>query len=353
LGNEADVFLRKDGKKVKINITSKDKPEVGLKISKKWQRIIDLMSEIYKVAATLIMKIESDYIKVFMKDEFSRNPYNIGQKEELCMGLYCETVLGKKKMFEVKNALKLNTWKDNPDIGFDLIYYMGVPIRWPDGELFGTLCILDDKERNFKSEFHELMLLFRDIIEEDLNFLVQNKDLKEKSRRDLLTEIWNHSHIIKLLEDEMKRAYRYKLDLSVIIGDIDNFKDINDNYGHYTGDIILKEITQIMKNQIRVNDKLGRYGGEEFLLVVPNTDLTGAYKLAERIRREIDKNKFPKGIKLTISFGMTSYQNNDALKEIINRADTLLYKAKKNGKNKSIKKNSIKISSRLFIKEYL
>ncbi len=95
------------------------------------------------------------------------------------------------------------------------------------------------------------------------------------------------------------------------MGDIDNFKEINDKYGHYTGDTVLKEISQLMKNNLRETDHLGRYGGEEFLIISPNTDLMGAYEQAERIRRRFNNFNFTNDIKITISFGVTSYQKNE------------------------------------------
>jgi len=119
--------------------------------------------------------------------------------------------------------------------------------------------------------------------------------------------------------------------------DIDHFKKINDTYGHLAGDFVLKEIAKIVKNLIRKSDICGRFGGEEFVILLPNTKLSGAMKLAERIRETIQNHTFDfngKKINVTVSIGITSVGVNDSYESLISRADEALYEAKEKGRNR-------------------
>jgi diguanylate cyclase (GGDEF)-like protein len=160
--------------------------------------------------------------------------------------------------------------------------------------------------------------------------------MKQMAVTDGLTELYNHNHIFQKLEEEVDKSKRYGNPLSIIMFDIDFFKSINDNYGHQTGDNVLKEISRTIKNSIRKIDIPGRYGGEEFLVVLPQIDLENACTTAERIRKNIeslqpDKTGVPGNV--TISGGVVSLNHETAL-QLVEKADKLLYKAKENGRNR-------------------
>lgn len=157
---------------------------------------------------------------------------------------------------------------------------------------------------------------------------------------DELTGLSNRRHILMRFNEELKRAQRLKKDLSCIMIDIDNFKEVNDTYGHLTGDRVLKQAAELILETIRSYDIAGRYGGEEFLLVLPDTNLEHAHAFAERIRIEIEENlSLQAGIQLnrsiTVSLGIASLQITDrAVDELLKRADDSLYKAKRDGRNR-------------------
>jgi len=148
---------------------------------------------------------------------------------------------------------------------------------------------------------------------------------------DGLTGLFNRMHLLSRFEEEFKRAKRLKNNLGCIMLDIDHFKSINDKHGHLTGDEVLREISLRLRNSIRIYDVLGRYGGEEFLIVLPDTDLENAKSLAERIRNNIKENLIAT-IQVTISLGITSISEKDkTINDMINRADEALYKSKNSG----------------------
>lgn len=161
-----------------------------------------------------------------------------------------------------------------------------------------------------------------------------HKQLEEIATRDQLTKLSNRRKIDEVLEYEFEKLRRYKSHISIIIIDIDKFKEINDNYGHQTGDTVLKELSQILKKNIRKADTLGRWGGDEFLIICPNTTIEEAGVLAENLRYLIEQFDFTEIKKVTSSFGIASnIQSDNLLYSIIKRADTGLYKAKESGRN--------------------
>ena len=171
------VFLREEQIFKDVAITDPKKPEINDKLLNKWKNIVNVMSEIIQVSAALIMKINPDSIGVFLKNQNKDNPYQIGVSDSLGCGLFCETVIAKNKVLYIKNALKNDVWKDGPHIDLDMISYYGLPLNWPDGESFGTICILNDKIIDLNQKSKNLLEVFRKLIEEDLNSLIKQQEL--------------------------------------------------------------------------------------------------------------------------------------------------------------------------------
>jgi len=169
-------------------------------------------------------------------------------------------------------------------------------------------------------------------------FLSYISELTENAIFDSLTGIYNKKEILEYLKKNLQNYKRYKKEpFSVMIFDIDYFKKVNDTYGHLAGDYILKQFVKIIKKLIRKSDILGRFGGEEFILILPNTKLSGAMKLARRIKDAIENYTFMfdnKPIKITTSIGITSSSLQDDVDTILMRADEALYEAKRKGRNR-------------------
>jgi diguanylate cyclase len=163
----------------------------------------------------------------------------------------------------------------------------------------------------------------------------ENKMLAEMSAIDGLTKIINHRMLIECLKSEIREANRNNNPLTITFFDIDNFKRINDSKGHVYGDRVLFDMAAIISKNIRDTDFVGRYGGEEFLVIFPNTDLAKAVKISERIRQAVEHYIFVGGLKITISGGVKQYFGEN-LKDFIHSADINLYEAKNNGKNQIV-----------------
>jgi len=162
------------------------------------------------------------------------------------------------------------------------------------------------------------------------------KKLKKLATRDTLTGIYNRYKINKLIESEITRSNRYDEDFNLLMLDIDNFKKINDTYGHDVGDYILQELSRIILNIIRETDCFGRWGGEEFMLVAPHTTEDYAVKLAQKIRTSVMEHNFEYIQQLTVSIGVTQYSHNEDKTVFLKRADKALYEAKANGRNQVV-----------------
>ena len=173
------------------------------------------------------------------------------------------------------------------------------------------------------------------------NLLLEKEELQKKlahmAMYDALTNILSRRAIMEQIESETQRTNRYERSLSILMVDIDHFKRVNDTYGHIAGDGVLREVARVLRKKIRGSDFVGRYGGEEFLVVLPETGLAQALILGEKLREGVSSLVVPvDGAELketTISLGAAEYGNEKTVDEFINRSDHWLYEAKRSGRN--------------------
>jgi diguanylate cyclase (GGDEF)-like protein len=161
-------------------------------------------------------------------------------------------------------------------------------------------------------------------------------DLFRSANEDYLTGLYNRRKITQILTAEIGRCERYHRAFSIIMIDIDDFKQTNDTFGHNSGDTLLIETADIIQRTVRNTDSAGRWGGEEFLVICPETDASGAAYLAEKIRTIIESSEFHMAGKKTASFGIAAYKDDKVVNSIVKRADDALYTAKNGGKNRVV-----------------
>lgn len=162
----------------------------------------------------------------------------------------------------------------------------------------------------------------------------KNRELERLSITDRLTGLYNRLKLDEGLERELSRAARYGTPFSVVLLDIDHFKRVNDTHGHQMGDRVLVEFANILRRTIRHTDWAGRWGGEEFLVICPETALAGAGRLAEKQRGEIATHGFPVIDGCSASYGLAEYRAGDGIESLVARADAALYRAKEGGRNR-------------------
>ena len=186
-----------------------------------------------------------------------------------------------------------------------------------------------------KEELKKLNKTLENKVEEKTKSLVEaNEKLIQLASKDTLTNIYNRRMIDEYISQETTKSKRHKSDFSLMILDIDYFKETDDKYGHQVGDEILIQICNIISNNIRESDIFGRWGGEEFILLLPQTNLDNAYIVAENLRNKIENHSFEKVGQKTISIGISQFDNIEDTKQFIKRADDAMYKAKNSGRNK-------------------
>ncbi|MGM0410667.1 MAG: PAS domain-containing protein [Bacillota bacterium] len=234
---DTEVFLRGENVFKEVSITSIIKPELSDKFLNKWQKIVNLLSEMIDVPTALIMKINEDNMEVLLKNKNKENPYEIGDKEPLGSGLYCETVIGKNQKLSIDNALNYEKWRDNPDVKLNMISYYGLPIKWPDNDIFGTICVLDNKTKNLEKNQKDLLEKFKNVIEDDLELLISKEELKKQKR--LFQKLLNYSLEGIILMDEGFKVIKANSQFEVI-------------FGYKKGEIIGKNIIDFI---IPVNEK--------------------------------------------------------------------------------------------------
>lgn len=190
----------------------------------------------------------------------------------------------------------------------------------------------------------ERMKLTKKLKETVASLQKANEEIRLLSITDPLTGTYNRGYINDQLEKEILKAQRYQFDLTLIICDVDHFKQVNDTHGHQAGDLVLKQVSHIIGTQVREKiDWVGRYGGEEFVVVLPHTNLDNACIVAERMRQALATESIPLSsespLQITASFGLSSIEQLEAtghpinMEKLIQQADQMLYRAKENGRN--------------------
>jgi diguanylate cyclase (GGDEF)-like protein len=240
---------------------------------------------------------------------------------------------------------------DNPLVTGEpfIRFYAGCPLRSPDGAKLGTLCLLDRSPRTLTSD--EIVAL-QDLAgwaegelsqvrlgETQLALIQERDEFKRRAMIDALTQVWNRGTIIEILKAEVARAARQSHALSIAMVDCDRFKEINDTHGHAAGDAVLRELAQRFRGAVRAYDAVGRYGGEEFLVVLPDCAAPPARALAERLREGVAGAAVEAGkakLATTVSVGVATLDRGSAVtwEDLVGQADAALYRAKAAGRNR-------------------
>jgi two-component system, cell cycle response regulator len=205
-------------------------------------------------------------------------------------------------------------------------------------EMFDVLRLLEESEARYEELEHRMLSLQR----ENLDLVVKNRLLSEVSSRDTLTGLYNRWFVMEKIDTELNRSIRHGSPMSLLLLDVDHFKRINDTWGHSAGDQVLQGIGKLLRECCRVYDVPGRYGGEEFCIVLPETKTGNTTAVAERIRHRLESTELPCGetsIAVTASIGiagMDEPHDGSSLSPagLIDRADRALYTAKNRGRNR-------------------
>jgi transcriptional regulator with GAF, ATPase, and Fis domain len=189
-------------------ITVKKNPEVPEETLSSWQHLVDLMARSSDVPAALIMRYDPPQIEVLLSSATEGNPYYKGERADIDMGFYCETVMNKRAPLLVPDALKDPEWAHNPDIKLGMTFYLGYPLMWPNGEIFGTICVLDRKYNNRAIQFLELICALKQMIERDLHLLIERKEILAElhHQRDYHYKILDQKTALREKEKKLQKS---------------------------------------------------------------------------------------------------------------------------------------------------
>ena len=196
-------------------------------------------------------------------------------------------------------------------------------------KLEGVLQVIVKKPKTLSREDRSLLDTVSEEIAAGIAKIKAEEKLRELTQKDYLTGLYNYQHLWQKVEEEEERGKRYGEVYSAIYLDIDNFKAYNDTYGHLEGDRVLKKLGEILKSSLRKSDSAYRYGGEEFVILLPHTKKEMARTVAERIKNRVCKNL--SFARITVSMGVT---DSDTSENVVRTADEAMYEAKREGKNK-------------------
>lgn len=236
------------------------------------------------------------------------------------------------------------TYKELFADGQNIDSIMCIPLNTYKGELIGVIVLVD---KNNGENFVEADIHITSVIATQAGFAIENANLYQLAVFDNLTTLYVRRYFLGVMSKEFKRVKRYHGHISVAMTDIDHFKKFNDTYGHQTGDMVLREVALVLKRTVRETDIAARFGGEEFIVVLPETDKTGALMFAERLRKGVEERVVASSfgpLRVNISIGVATYSNveneqekldyNDS-EELIGCADIALYKSKEGGRNRA------------------
>jgi polar amino acid transport system substrate-binding protein len=190
--------------------------------------------------------------------------------------------------------------------------------------------------KKIRLEKEKIDRLYTTLKDKELKLENANKQLEVLSSMDKLTNIYNRRKIDEVLSKEFERVSRTGVVFSLAMVDIDYFKSVNDNFGHQVGDSVISDISKLIKNTIRKVDIVGRWGGEEFLIICPHTQNYGMKIGVEKIRKNIEEHHFDNVGNRTVSIGVSSYKTGDTIDSLLKRADDALYRAKRTGRNRVV-----------------
>ena len=223
-------------------------------------------------------------------------------------------------------------WKPLPGTVTQMVALLCVPLSTKEG-VIGTISVTSERAGAFTAEHEALLSYLGGSIVKD----IENARLFRLSITDSLTKAYNRQYLFQRLPDEIERSRRYGAALSVLLFDVDRFHAFNSEHGHAAGDFVLKEIVRVVQGVVRDVDGLIRYGGEEFLLLLPETAIAGAQLLAERIREAVEQAELPWSstrLKVTVSLGVAQMRDGDTDESLLKRVDDALQWAKSSGLNR-------------------
>ncbi|MBU1701699.1 MAG: sensor domain-containing diguanylate cyclase [Candidatus Eisenbacteria bacterium] len=294
-----------------------------------FQRLLELVNDVvpYENATLFIKNTSTDRLTV---GAFRGRHIDLIGGVEFDHGPGFSAWVAKQKRIVVLQDLHRGRRVDDLEVGS----FASVPLM-VQGELIGVLNLSHPKPQTFQNEHVRILSLVASQTAAVIQRFLMFEELNRLAITDDLTSLNNRRYFIRRLNEETNRSQRYEQPFSLMFIDIDNFKSLNDTHGHQMGDRVLKELAKLLKGWARNSDLVARYGGDEFVVLLPMTDVRSAFNAAERLRVQVADHTFSRRKKISVSMGIAGFpQAGDQAVTILNKADRALYEAKATGRNK-------------------
>jgi len=298
-----------------------------------YKKAVDLSNIVSKTNPKGVITYVNDKfceISGYSREELIGKPHNIIRHPEMSREAFknlWDTIKAKQSWSGVVTNMK-------KDGGTYIVDTTVIPILDVDGDIVEYIAIRHDitELEQTKQQLRNINQAMKYKVDE---LYSMTNALEEKASKDTLTGINNRENFEDIFGIQITNAHQYSQPLSLIIFDVDHFKAVNDTYGHQMGDLILRDMVELVARNLKKGDVFARWGGEEFVILTPSTDIAGASNLAENLRMLVQSHRF-NGLdeKITLSFGIAQLDENDDKKTLFQKADAALYEAKKKGRNR-------------------
>ena len=281
----------------------------------RWKEMIDYMTEVLDVSVGFVMRVTETHIKEFVKSTYRRYPTRVYKTNELRSGMFCETVLINDKELLVNNISEHRYWSGDNTITMNSDSYYGVPIHYPNGDMFGTLCVLDRKDMEISVINKALVQMIRDSIEKDIELLTTKKEISTLSIIDPLTELYNKRKIEEIIFEYQHEINRKISIVSIAYIRINNFSSIRDEHGDEEADDILILLSKLIKNRSRQVDRIGRMALADFVILSKGSDAEGQEVLLKDLRDIAETHLQLAYFKLEFAYGIAEVNINESISD--------------------------------------
>ncbi len=304
-----------------------------------YDELVRLAACVGRTPIALITLVDAE--RQWFKARLGINHCETAREQSIC----AHALLTPDQVLVVPDATQDPRFADNPAVTGDpgVRFYAGVPLLTPAGHALGTICVVDTVARDgLDAQTRDALgTLARSVMAQlelrrvSRELAAVNAHLLKLSFLDRPTGVANRRALYARLEEEVSRSRRHDVPLAVLLFDIDHFRAFNDQQGHLNGDQLLREFAQLLYKRLRQSDLVARYGGDEFVVLLPETTLEGARQLAERYRERIEQGRFgAAGCAVTASIGVAHWlPRHEAAKDVLAAADAALHAAKRSGCN--------------------